>query len=251
MDNINSKKYNFSDFTLDEYAELIDIAKKNYTFTNFKDFNKSNREIIWRHDIDMSPSMALKMAEIEHEKSVKATYFILLHSEFYNLLDKKNTSTIRRIIELGHNVELHFDSFYYNINSEDQLADNLITEKKILERIFNIEISAFSFHNNTPFTLSCDKEHYGGLINAYSKGFKSIPYCSDSNGYWRFRRLRDVLEAGDDYNLQILTHEVWWQEKVMSPKEKILNVLKENQDLIYKSYTDTLDRLNLINVDWE
>jgi hypothetical protein len=70
--------------------------------------------------------------------------------------------------------------------------------------------------------LSCEKEEYGGLINCYSKYFKtSVSYCSDSNGYWRFRRLRDVLETATDSCLQVLTHPELWQETVLSPRERV------------------------------
>ena len=51
----NDKKYNFSDFTFGEYATLIDLAKQNYVFKLFYDFEKSERFIIWRHDVDFLP----------------------------------------------------------------------------------------------------------------------------------------------------------------------------------------------------
>jgi len=247
----NSIKYNFEDFTLTEYAILIDNAKKNYSFKGYTDFDIKKRDILWRHDIDMSPALALKTAEIEFAKGVKATYFILLHSDFYNLLDLQNCTIIKKIISLGHDIGLHFDPFFYNINSESELDAVILFEKHILEKIFGIKIDTFSFHNNTPFTLSCENETYGGLINTYSKSIKQIPYCSDSNGYWRYQRLKDVLIQATDYNLQVLTHEVWWSEEIMSPKQKILNCIKVSGIDIYNNYDNALKRLNLINIDWE
>ncbi|MBT5716894.1 MAG: hypothetical protein HOI70_08280, partial [Opitutae bacterium] len=46
-------------------------------------------------------------------------------------------------------------------------------------------------------------------------------YVSDSNGYWRYRRLWDVLQKSQDSCLQVLTHPVWWQEKPMPPRQRI------------------------------
>lgn len=247
----NYLKYHFSDFTLDEYAGLIDLAKENYSFKSYVDFDFNSRDVLWRHDIDMSPEMALEMAKIEHEKKVKATYFILLHSDFYNLLNPDNYRIISRIISLGHEIGLHFDPFFYDIHSEEQLDEKVVFEKEFLERIFEIKISVFSFHNNTSFTLSCERESYGGLINSYSKRFKAIPYCSDSNGYWRFRRLRNVLSEAVDFNLQILTHEIWWQKEMMAPKEKIQRCVALSSQTIIDSYNNALQRLDLKNIDWE
>lgn len=246
----NKEKYYFEDFTIQAYESLIDIAKRNYSFKSFNDFDLRQRDIIWRHDIDMSPVMALRLAEIEASKKIKSTYFILLHSDFYNLLDQENYNIIKKIIALGHEIGLHFDPFFYNINSENELDERIVFEKEFLEKAFGIKIEVFSFHNNTPFTLSCEKDEYGGLINTYSKKFKSVPYCSDSNGYWRYRRLKDVLEKAEDFNLHILTHEVWWREEVMSPREKILRCIEEQGLSTYSKYESALDRLKLINIDW-
>lgn len=247
----NNIRYHFSDFTLKEYAGLIDLAKENYKFKSYSHFDSNSRDVLWRHDIDMSPEMAFEMAKIESAKDVTATYFILLHSDFYNLLNPYNYRIVKRIISLGHDIGLHFDPFFFNIDSESLLDEKIVFEKEILEKIFDIKIKVFSFHNNTPFTLSCEKETYGGLINTYSKKFKSVPYCSDSNGYWRFNRLKDVLTNAADFNLQILTHEIWWQKEIMSPKEKVRKCVDLSSQTIINTYNNELSRLNLKNIDWK
>ena len=51
--------------------------------------------------------------------------------------------------------------------------------------------TAFSFHNPQKTDYNYENFLYEGLVNCYSKKFKDdLPYCSDSNGYWRFRRLK-------------------------------------------------------------
>ena len=60
------------------------------------------------------------------------------------------------------------------------------------------------------------------LFRSYSRRFKTeVPYCSDSNGYWRFRRLRDVLASGSDVCLQVLTHPGWWMDVPMPPRHRV------------------------------
>ena len=50
-------------------------------------------------------------------------------------------------------------------------------------------------------------------------------YISDSNGYWRFDRLPEVIAAGAHERLHVLTHPEWWQEEAMSPRERILRCI--------------------------
>ena len=38
------------------------------------------------------------------------------------------------------------------------------------------------------------------MINTYAKYFKeNVEYCSDSNGYWRYKRLEDFLNLFEQY----------------------------------------------------
>ena len=210
------------DFTTEQYAKLLRIATLNYKFIGYREPVADERFILWRHDCDYSLNRSLRLAQLEHQESVKSTYFLNPHCEFYNLLEKRQAQLIEQILALGHNIGLHFDAAYYNIGSEDQLEELVEREAGWLENWFSVEPAAFSFHNPTEFLLSCERDTYGGLINCYSRTFKTtIPYCSDSNGYWRFRRLRDVLESAQDPCLQVLTHPGWWQEVPQHPRERI------------------------------
>ena len=56
-----------------------------------------DRVVILRHDIDYSLDKAVALAELERELGVSSTYFVLLTSEFYNLLSKDNLSKISKI----------------------------------------------------------------------------------------------------------------------------------------------------------
>lgn len=210
------------DFTTVQYAELLRLAKSNYKFIRYQELALSEKFVLWRHDCDYSLNRSLRLAQLESQESVNSTYFLNPHCEFYNLLEKRQTEIVEKILLLGHDIALHFDAAYYNIESEDQLDALVEREAGWLKNWFGVEPAAFSFHNPTEFLLSCEREIYGGLINCYSRTFKTtVPYCSDSNGYWRFRRLSKVLESGEDHCLQVLTHPGWWQEAPLYPRERI------------------------------
>lgn len=242
-------EYFYSDFTAHKFSELLKIAKENYRFIFYTEINTHDRFLLWRHDVDFSLVSALTLAEIEAKQGIKATYFLLLHSDYYNLMSVHSLEIVKKILNFGHAIGLHFDSEYYAIQTQQQLEQYLLFEKEFLERLFGQEIQVFSFHNPTVYTMSCRAWKYSGMINAYAEFFqKEIGYCSDSNGYWRFRRLEDVLLAAGDRRLQVLTHPVWWTHEVLSPRERISLCINRYTEHLQQNYDRLLQdagRLNL------
>ena len=211
-----------SDFTVNGYRELLVIAKKHYEFASYRAIPWGKRFILWRHDCDFSINRAHAIARIEAAEGVRATYFLNPHSEFYNLFEKKQNRLVLEILEMGHEIGLHFDADFHDISGEVALNEKIGMEAALFEQLYDVRPSAFSFHNPIAVHLSCEAETYSGLVNCYSRRFKAeVPYCSDSNGYWRFRRLQDVLKEGKDPCLQILTHPDWWQEVAMPPRQRV------------------------------
>lgn len=247
----NKHIFHFADFTLRNYQKILTLALEKYDFIDF--FSKAiKRSIILRHDIEFSIPIAEKMARIEHELGIKATFFLQLHSEFYNAFDKDSFNTINQILDGGHSLGLHFDAHFWNIQTEDQLEKFLIMDKDILEKYLGREIKIFSFHNTNDFILSCDAEKYAGMVNVYSKHFKEkVGYLSDSTGYWRFERLEDRLKEAKNETLQILIHDGMWQEVVLPPRQRIFKVFDDRARFLKDFYDTTLKKFGAQNVDWE
>lgn len=233
----NREKYRFDDFTLDNYKRLVALAlEKGYEFISYTDeFVQDRKDILWRHDVEFEPDIALKMAEIESSLGAKATYFFQIHCPYYNIFDPHYTEVFNKIKSLGHFVGLHFDSHYYGIENESQLNEYIQLDKEYFERVMKVKIDTFSFHNTTPFTQSCLEPMYGGLINVYSSHFKkNFNYCGDSLGYWRFDRLEDVLNDESVQHLQVLTHDANWTEEVMSPRKRVRDFVNKHAERLYK-----------------
>lgn len=210
------------DFTVDAYQELVVLAKNMYVFACYDDIPWGRQFVLWRHDCDYSLNRAFALARIEAAEGVRATYFLNLHSEFYNLFERSQYRLVQDIIAMGHRIGLHFDAAFHDIPDEESLAAHVRNEAVVLEGLFDVRPAAFSFHNPLASHFRCDEESYGGLVNCYSLRLKTeVPYCSDSNGYWRFRRLRDVLAQATDPCLQVLTHPGWWQDCEMPPRQRI------------------------------
>ena len=247
-----SEKYRFSDFTMENYKQILELAKKNYVFRLFTDeINKNEKIILLRHDIEFSIPIALEMAEMEAELGIKATYLLQVHGDFYNALEKENFKKIKKIISLGHQIGLHFDAHFWDINSEYKLEKRMKIDKELIEQYFDVKVYVFSFHNTNKFILSCEKDKYAEMINIYSKLIKEYGYCSDSTGYWRYEVLEERLGVAEDKVFQILIHDAMWQKEVLPPRQRIFKVIDENTLFLKQSYDDTLKRFEAKNIDWE
>ena len=243
------QKYHLDDFTHRHYVKLIRLAKKKYKFRGYTNFKKNENFVIWRHDVDASMAHANVIAGLEAKEKISATYFILLHSEMYNLLEKTESDCVKSIKKLGHDIGLHFDSSYYEINSERDLVKYLSAEKEFLEKVFKIKISSFAFHNPTPECLKYDKWKYAGMINTYSDYFrKNVGYCSDSNGHWRYKRLEDELKNGGYKTMHVLTHPVFWQKQTGYPKHKIWGSIFERANTTIDWYNSILKSFGRDNI---
>ena len=248
----NREKYRFDDFTLDNYKRLVHLAKeRGFQFILHKDeFVPERKDVIWRHDVEFEPDIALRMAEIEYAEGIKASYFFQLHSPFYNLFDNHYSQVFHQIHNMGHHCGLHFDCHYWGISSESQLEGFISLDQGYLEANLGVAIEVFSFHNTTPFTQRCLEYRYGGLINVYSSFFKEhYNYCGDSLGYWRYDRLEDVLIDDTVQHLQVLTHDANWTEKVLSPRKRFAKAMYDHAERLIDGQVTGLHKKEMLCPD--
>jgi hypothetical protein len=232
------RDFHFEDFTEGGYCAALALAADYWTFASFGT-EPAGPHLLWRHDIDVSPNRALRLAQLEHERGLKATYFFLLHSEFYNCMERGCRDIIRQVSAYGHDIGLHFEvNFYPEVVDLALLEDRVATEARLIADLANQEPVAVSFHNPTPEQLSqYDQPRLAGLVNTYGAplgtGYK---YVSDSNGYWRFSRLHDVLAERAAPSLHVLTHPEWWTPAQSSPRDRIVRAVEGRASRGLKAY---------------
>ena len=158
--------------------------------------------MLWRHDVNVSMHRAVRLAEIEAESGVVATYFVNPRSAFYNLLEPEIEILARRIRSLGHEIGLHFDAgAFSNVPlTNDSLVSVLRSERSFVEKLLHSSITAVSWHNLDQLNLlDFDANEIAGMLNVYAGRLRrDYAYCSDSNGYWRFRPMDQVIREGHD-----------------------------------------------------
>ncbi|HKY25249.1 MAG TPA: hypothetical protein VJM07_08830 [Gaiella sp.] len=178
-------------FALDHYRELLEAARAGgYRFATF-DAAPGPGDLLLRHDVDLSLSAALRMAELEADAGVAATYFLMTQSVFYNLASTEGVAALSGLRSLGHRVGLH-----------------AVYPDALLDERFDPVVA---WHNPDPEYMTAPID---GAVNVMQPGwFDPATYRSDSNQRWRSGCPHEELRAGAFPWLQLLTHpEIWVYE---------------------------------------
>jgi hypothetical protein len=212
-----------SDFTLGAYSELVGAFRtRHYAIRAFDDVDAYSRHVVIRHDVDMSLKAATRVAELEHELGVRAIYFVLVRSEIYHPFTAEASLHLRKLVDLGHKVGLHFDASLYS-REPDELEEPCRMECELLENFLGQRIDMISFHRPVPALVGLDRR-FAGRRHTYEPRFVTdIGYCSDSKGGW-FRghplQHKSVVEGRA---LQLLTHPIWWDARAGETAVEKLN----------------------------
>lgn len=244
-------------FSYHAYEELVRIAVASKKVSCYVDSpNLQNGGILWRHDVDISFTTSVVLAEIDASQGLHSYFFINLESDVYNSSSQSGRRFMQRIIDLGHSIELHFDmSCNKTIDSAGDLAKTLTTSAQRLSDVSGTAPTAFSFHNPNSDSDKFKDLHYAGLVNCYADYFRSdIRYVSDSNGYWRYNSVYQELTSNNTRPLQVLTHGEWWSDKPLKPRERLAHSIFEVAIDQLSNYDKSLalnQRENLSDVSFE
>lgn len=210
-------------FSYKHYEELMErIKEKGYKDKFFYE-PEEDKMIIIRHDIDQDLDYALKLAKIENMHGIKSNYFIWLNSPFYNIFEARSFKLINELVNLGHDIGIHFDESSYNIKNEADLNQYLKIEAEIIKLYYGIDVKSVSFHRPSKIILENDVT-LNGYINTYSQKYiKEYKYISDSRGIWREGCLCNLLKNNDYNKIQVLMHAIWWGRMELSPQKHIMN----------------------------
>lgn len=235
----------FVEFTEAGFRSLLSTLNANgYRFARYGEA-PGEPHVIWRHDVDFSMHRAARLAEIEAEEGALATYFVNPRCTFYNLLEPEISRLLARIRRFGHEIGLHFDAGAYEVANWTQTDLNraLARERSLLEAILDAPVRSVSWHNpDMSNLLDFDTDEIEGLVNAYGASLRrDYAYCSDSNGYWRYKPMAEVIAAGHP-RLHLLTHPAWWTPKPMPPSERIDRAIMGRGRAVRRDYDALLAR---------
>ncbi len=228
---------NKCDFTFRHYEEILKTAKQKgfkFTFFSKKSFKKT---IYLRHDIDVSLENALKIAEIEKKYKVHSTFFIRTHTLFYNPISPDSLKMIKKIINLGHKIGLHYDGVI-----KKGLEKMIQKEFSYLQNYFPIS-KVVSFHHPSPKVFGLEMKNFINTYNSYF--FKECDYISDSNRDLKKGCIKEFIEKTESNRIQVLTHPIWWNEKNLNLKQIYRNFLKIKEKEIVEELKSTIKRYKI------
>lgn len=173
-------------YSLPHYRHILRTAKARHWLPLVKEVAHGlpDRDFfLVRHDVDITPWAALRMAELEHEEGVHTTYYYRLHAPYYNLLDGAVLDTVKQVAAMGHEVGLHYEPGHFLERGMDPTAgtrdDIRIFEAAIGQRTFSI---AQHQPAQGPLLGDISQDH----PCAYQPALvQQIPYFGDSGFHWR------------------------------------------------------------------
>lgn len=237
---------NDEDFTEAAYGRLLAAAARRFEIRTVTDAltqgaaGEAGGIAAWRHDVDLSPQRARALAGIEAAQGVRSTFFVLLSGPFYNPLEEGVTGLFQEIQAMGHEIGLHFDAA---AGGGDPVG-RLRAEAEMLSCAMGSRIRTFSLHNPS---VSAPEEftqpHVGGLMNATAESLRApFVYASDSNGFWRFRSMHEVVADESVRSLYALTHPEWWTPEPMSPAERVRRCVQGRAAAVVDDYVNLIAR---------
>ena len=202
------------DFTLEHYREILQRITATHKTLSFaqavplgSDLLTHEPFVIMRHDVEFSVDDALRLARLDHQAGVRSSFFLQLGSD-YNIFEPEAAAQVQEILDLGHDIGLHYDINLLEQSSTDPaaLARRMID---LMESFWSTRTVAVSPH--MPMR-SGRRLEIPGVVDAYDPlFFTKLKYISDSTQVWREGVVTSLLDRHE--RIQLLTHEYYWSEE--------------------------------------
>lgn len=213
--------------------KILELGLKSITVADYyKNVPIEDNTLILRHDVDRIAAHALEMAEIEHARGIKGTYYFRWYTA--------DPEVMRRVKELGHEVGLHYETLAFfaqerGLKSADEITPAIQEE---LRRRLKAEIQQFEEIAGDILTIAShgapensklgltnfqaimegeDPLDYGLIGTAYGKITGEFTYLSDVGGIWRTFPY-DKLENKEG-PFYVLIHPVHWVDNLERDKK--------------------------------
>jgi hypothetical protein len=175
------------DFTIKAYKDLLfSIIHSDYVIQTFEEFmlNPMKRVVVLRHDIDERPANALKMAIVEHELGIKATYY------FRIVKISNDPFVIRKIADLGHEIGYHYEDYATFHGNLLKAIHSFKTNLSYFREYYPVKTVCMHGSSMSEFDNRVLWEHYSleefGLIGEpyLSIDYTKVQYLTDTGRCW-------------------------------------------------------------------
>lgn len=236
-------------YSLPHYRYILRRARElGYLFPLVRDVAFGVREgrfFLVRHDVDISPWAAERLALLEVEEGVRTTYYYRFHAPYYNLLDEKVAASVRRVAALGHEVGLHYEPGYFEALGDDP-TEGTRRDIRVFEELVGFETKTIAQHQPAqgPLLGEISEKH----ADAYQRALvRDMPYFGDSGFHWREGCVCTKLGQHEQIHTLIHPHSwtisgVAWQDVLRAHADELSQRLREEMEAYIVEVTDYLAR---------
>jgi hypothetical protein len=194
------------DFTLEVYDLLLrSLDEKAFSFCTFEEFIKTGYQdyLVLRHDVDRKPGRAVRMAELEYGRSVRASY----HFRVPQQASATNEEAIKKIAALGHEIAYHYEDYSRVMKNEREAGkgtysagdhENIIlkAEKSFKHnlqylrhfypvRVISMHGDPLSTYDNRDLWRYLNYSDYGIICEPYLDiDYSAVLYLTDTGRRW-------------------------------------------------------------------
>lgn len=227
------------DFTIQSYRQLLfAVQQAGYQIVTFEEYltqSPTGKFIILRHDVDELAGNALRMAQVEHEMGIRATYY-------FRIVKQSNCpDIIRQIAAWGHEIGYHYEDLSVAQGNHAKAIAAFGEHLDYFRQYYPIQTicmhgSATSKFDNRTLWEHYELSDYGLKGEPYlSLDFDQIYYLTDTGYAWdggkyavrdivvnnhglKFHSTKEVISAIETSTFpkecMILAHTLWSPNRV-------------------------------------
>ena len=225
---------NSRDFTLRTFQFLINSLKKyNYhflTYEKFVNWNNLNKVVVMRHDVDHKPENAVKMAQLEKDMGISASYFIGQVNNSYS----KNA--INCIVKMGHELGYHYNDLAMSNGSFEKAFESFKRNLAELRLYYPVRTmcmhgSPLSKWDNRLLWAKYNYRELGIISEPYLDiNFNDILYLTDASRAWNNANvtIRDKVDTKFNFHISNTFDIIKLLELNKLPDKLLINIHPHN-----------------------
>jgi len=226
-------------FALDDYRTLISgFQRAGYDIRKVSAMSdlSLSRVLFLRHDIDFHLYGVNTIAEAEKDLGCYATYYVLL-TGYYNALCPENTQILRALVDIGHEIGLHYDLECYPRDVEQSLT-RLRRDTNILSDVIGQPVRTISTHE--PFRFPDPFLTLDGYLHPQDPRLQEgLTFVSDSCRMWRDETLLRCFGSDPPNRVLLTTHpELWLDGSVNDRPDYLMKVVLSNATHQLRDYLE-------------
>ena len=246
------------DFSLEIYeALLVQALCSGYQFQTFEQFienPKNGKVLVLRHDVDRLPDNAYKMAQIERNLGIEATYFFRIVKSVWEPM------IIQKIIDFGHEVAYHYEDLSIVKGDYVKAIKHFEYHLSEFRRLYSSKTicmhgSPMSKWANRKIWEKYSYRDYGIIAEPYfDVDYTKTLYITDTGRTWDNSEfnIRDRVNSGFDLKVKNTYHLIKLFKDGKMPKNVIINThpqrwfnpgLNWYKELIMQNFKNTIKRL--------